>query len=116
VIALSFYDHHRMGWADSLSIPEFGEFMVGDYGEHGGVAEGGEFKILIHDHRHVGGGGLAPQVCVYGDGQGSFLEFVRRGGLAALTDDVVSRSEFAARLVSLGLVDRSDKPVDEAAE
>jgi hypothetical protein len=109
-VELSFYDHDRMHFAGvvPVSVGE-AEFMTGDYSEHGGVGEGGDFKIVLH--RLQAKGGLSPQLRVFGDAVGAFQEAIRLGLLTRLSE-VEDSDEFARRLLGLGLRDRSEIPLD----
>lgn len=112
---LSFYDHGRQDYAEAVPPSEAGEFMVGAYGEPGedeGVHEGGEFKIVLHDHRSHGAKGLTPQLLVFGDALGSLQEFLRIGGGALIEVDHADTDAFSRAIMALGLEDRSDTPLD----
>lgn len=112
---LAFYDHARQNYADNVPISEprsEAEFMVGDFGEHGGVGELGEFKIILW--RFETRGELSPQLRVFSDAVGALTEFIRLGGLAWL-DGCISQDDFARRLIALGLHDSSDRALEAAA-
>lgn len=102
----------RFAYAGKVSIPEAGEFMVGDYTGEGTVGRDGEFKITLVELHGDRRWSLYPHLEVYGEGVGS----LRRGIDAGLLDvlrAVNSRDEFARRLLAIGLIDRSDNPLPE---
>lgn len=112
---LAFIDHHRQDYAERVPVPHDGEFLVGDYGDGGGVGPRGEFKIVLHylgDKR----GTLVPQLCVFGDGAAAFgvLLGLAGGDLARLLRPVAGRDEFSRRLLDLGVRDSSHTPLAEA--
>ena len=45
---LAFIDHHRQDYAEQVPVPHEGEFLIGDYGDGGGVGALGEFKVVLH--------------------------------------------------------------------
>jgi hypothetical protein len=113
--ALAFIDHHRQDYAERVPVPHEGEFLIGDYGDGQGVAELGEFKIVLHylgDRR----GMLVPQLCVFGDGAAAFavLLGLAGGDLSRLLRPVAGRDEFSQRLLDLGVRDASHTPLAEA--
>lgn len=112
--ALAFIDHHRQDYAEQVSVPSEGEFLIGDYGDGGGVGTLGEFKVVLHylgDRR----GMLVPQLCVFGDGAVAFAVLLELAGgdLARLLRPVAGRDEFSRRLLKLGLRDGSHTPLAE---
>lgn len=111
---LSFYDHHRQRYGDQ-AIKHEAEFMVGDYGrlnEDQGLDWGGEFKIALIKLGWQGE--LHPHLEVFGDATGS-LQAAIAAGLLPLLEPVKDRDEFARRLLSIGLRDRSDRPMEGVA-
>jgi hypothetical protein len=113
--ALAFIDHHRQDYAERVPVPHEGEFLIGDYGDGGGVGALGEFKVALHylgDRR----GMLIPQLCVFGDGAGAFrvLLGLAGGDLARLLRPVEGRDAFSRRLLDLGIRDGSHTPLAEA--
>lgn len=115
---LAFYDHHRQSYSHLPLRDRFvAEFMVGNYpdDDEGGVATGGEFMIGLHDfNRSYRQSGLTPQLCVFGDGLGSarILLALADAHEVPLLDEVPDRDAFSRRLLSLGLRDASDKPLE----
>lgn len=114
---LAFIDHHRQDYAEQVSVPCEGEFLIGDYrDEDGGVLVGelGEFKVQLH---HLGDrrGTLDAQLCVFGDGVGALavLFDLAGGDLGGLLSPVGDRDEFSRRLLDLGLRDASHAPLRE---
>lgn len=112
--ALAFIDHHRQHYADCVTVPCEGEFLIGDYLDGGGVGELGELKIQLHhlDNRR---GTLEPQLCVFGEGARACAVLVdlAGGGLGRILNPVFSREEFSSRLLAFGLRDASDAPLGE---
>lgn len=107
---LRFYDHHRQRYAEKVPISEAGEFQIGDYIEREGTVGGdGEFRIALVE-LHGDRRSLYPHLEVYGDGVGALRRAIDAGLLDVL-GPVNSRDEFARRLLAIGLIDRSDKPV-----
>lgn len=111
---LAFIDHHRQDYAEQVPVPHDGEFLIGDYGDGGGVGALGEFKVVLHylgDRR----GMLVPQLCVFGDGAAAFavLLDLAGGDLARLLRPVEGRDEFSRRLLDLGVRDGSHMPLTE---
>ena len=109
---LRFYDHHRQRYAAKVSIPEAGEFMIGDSTEEGTVGRDGEFKITLVELHGDRRWSLYPHLEVFGDG----VRALRRAidaGLLDLLGPVNSREEFARRLQGIGFVDHSDHPLPE---
>jgi hypothetical protein len=107
---LHFYDHHRQRYAGKVSIPEAGEFMIGDYTGEGTVGRDGEFKITLVELHGDRRWSLYPHLEVFGDG----VRALRRAidaGLLNLLGPVNSREEFVRRLLAIGFVDRSDHPL-----
>src|SRR4051812_26362553 len=75
---LSFYDSHRQGYG-SVCAPTFpGEFMIGDYSDEGGVSEGGEFAIYLHD-LGMYDRSLSAQIRAFDDSGGSLKKFLATG-------------------------------------
>lgn len=111
---LAFIDHHRQRYADRVTVPCEGEFLIGDYSDGGGIGELGGFKIQLQrlDNRH---GMLDPQLCVFGDGARACAVLVRLadGDLGRILRPVRSREEFSVRLLAFGLRDASDVPPGE---
>jgi hypothetical protein len=111
---LAFVDHHRQRYADRVTVPCEGEFLIGDYLDGGGVGELGEFKIQLHylDDRR---GALDPQLCVFGDGARAFEALVdlAEGDIGRVLRPVSGREEFSSRLAAFGLRDASDVPPEE---
>jgi len=112
---LAFIDHHRQDYAELVSVPHEGEFLIGDYLEGGGVGDLGEFKIALHwlGSRH---GMLDPQLCVFGDGSQALEVLLGLfGDLSGLLAPVADHEEFTRRLLELGLRDASDKGLEGTA-
>jgi hypothetical protein len=111
---LRFYDHHRQRYAEKVSIPEAGEFQIGDYIEgEGTVGDDGEFKIKLVELHGDRRWSLYPHLEAFGDGVGSLRRAIDDGLLDVLRPPVNSRDEFARRLLAIGLIDRSDTPLSE---
>jgi hypothetical protein len=99
---LRFYDHHRQRYAEKVSVPDAGEFQIGDYIEGDGtVGDDGEFKITLvelHGDRrwslypHLGSTARESGRCV---GESN-------AGLLDVLGPVNSRDEFARRLLAIG--------------
>ncbi|HEX6782166.1 MAG TPA: hypothetical protein VF125_09075 [Solirubrobacterales bacterium] len=109
---LRFYDHHRQRYAGKVSIPEAGEFMIGDYTDEGTVGRDGEFKVTLIELHGDRRWSLYPHLEVFGEGVGA----LRRGidaGLLDLLGPVSSGDEFGRRLLGIGLIDRSDTPLPD---
>jgi hypothetical protein len=106
---LRFYDVARQPYADTVPVEDAGEFMIGDY-DDGGVGKDGEFKIFLRDlgtGRHT----LSPQVCAYGDATGALRRAIDTGLLDAIAADVADSDEFSRRLLALGFIDKSHRPL-----
>ena len=112
---LCFYDHHRQRYARKVSIPEAGEFMIGDYTGEGTVGRDGEFKITLVELHGDRRWSLYPHLEVYGEGVRALRRGIDAGLLDVLHPPVNSRDEFARRLLTIGLIDRSDNPLTEGA-
>jgi len=109
---LSFYDHHRQRYADKVPIPDAGEFLIGAYNGDGTVGPDGEFRVALVDMTHGHRWGLYPRLKAFGDGIGALRRAIDAGLLAALErGPVETRDEFAHRLLRLGFVDLSDRPL-----
>lgn len=106
---LAFIDHHRQHYADRVTVPCDGEFLIGDYLSGGGVGGLGEFKVQLH-HLDDRRGMLDPQLCVFGDGARACAVLVdlADGHLGRVLRPVASREEFSSRLLAFGLRDASD--------
>lgn len=112
--ALAFIDHDRQRYADRVTVPCEGEFLIGDYLDGGGVGGLGEFKIQLH-HLDDRRGTLDPQLCVFGEGARACAVLVDLAGgdLGRILGPVFSREEFSSRLLGFGLRDASDVPLGE---
>jgi hypothetical protein len=112
---LAFIDHRRQDYAKHVEPLGATDFMIGDYGDgSGGTGEWGEFLVVLH---HLPaptdrGRALYPQLRVFGDGVLALLEFIRLGGLTSL-EDVYNGPAFSQRLLTLGLRDLSDRPLED---
>jgi hypothetical protein len=112
---LSFYDHHRQRYADKVPIPDAGEFLIGDYNGDGTVAADGEFRVALIDMTASRRWGLYPRLMAFGDGTGALRRAIDAGLLDALERPVETRDQFAHRLLRLGFVDLSDRPLPVVA-
>lgn len=113
---LSFYDHHRQRYADKVPIPDAGEFLIGAYNGDGTVGLDGEFRVALVDMTHGRRWGLYPRLKAFGDGIGALRRAIDAGLLDALErGPVETRDEFAHRLLRLGFVDLSDRPLPVVA-
>jgi hypothetical protein len=112
---LHFYDHHRQRYAGKVSIPEAGEFMIGDYTGEGTVGRDGEFKITLVELHGDRRWSLYPHLEVFGEGVRALRRGIDAGLLDVLHPPVNSRSEFGRRLLAIGLIDRSHNPLPEDA-
>lgn len=110
---LRFCDHYRQRYAEKVPIDEAGEFMIGDYNEDGTVGDDGEFKVTLIELYGDRRWSLYPHLEAFGDGVGSLHRAINDGLLDVLRPPVNSRDEFARRLLSIGLIDRSDTPLPE---
>lgn len=108
---LKFYDHHRQNYAGNVPCQEAGEFMVGDYGSN--VNEGGEFAIVLHDFRRQSSSdkGYSPQLRVFSDAHGSFMQAVNLGLLSVLRGTIQTRDDLSRALIAIGIEDVSDVPL-----
>jgi len=104
---LRFYDHRRQRYVAKVSIPEAGEFMIGDYTEEGTVGRDGEFKITLVELHGDRRWSLYPHLEVFGEGVGALRRAIDTGLLDVLRPRVNSRDEFARRL----LANRADRPL-----
>lgn len=109
---LHFYDHHRQRYAGKVSIPEAGEFMIGDYTGEGTVGRDGEFKITLVELHGARRWSLYLHLEVFGEGAGALRRGIDAGLLDVLRPPVNSRDEFGRRLLEIGLIDRSDNPAN----
>jgi hypothetical protein len=113
---LSFYDHHRQRYADRVPIPDAAEFLIGDYNGDGTVAADGEFRVALIDMTVGRRWGLYPRLKAFGDGVGALRRAIDAGLLDALErGPVETRDRFAHRLLHLGFVDLSDRPLSVVA-
>lgn len=107
---LGFYDLHRQRYAHANPVREAGEFLIGDYGEGGGVGKDGEFKVTLIELANGGRWGLYPHLEAFGDGKEALRDAIDAGILDVL-GPAASSEEFARRLIAIGIVDRSDAPL-----
>jgi|GEM_PF-1994302 len=110
---LRFCDHHRQRYADKVPIAEAGEFLIGDYEDDGTIGGDGEFRVTLVELHGDRRWSLYPHLEVYGEGVGALRRAIDAGLLDVLHPPVNSRDEFARRLLAIGLVDRSDRPLPE---
>jgi hypothetical protein len=108
---LSFCDHHRQRYAEKVPISEAGEFLIGDYEDDGTVGGDGEFRITLVELHGDRRWSLYPHLEVYGEGVGALRRGIDVGLLDVLRPPVNSRDEFSRRLLAIGLIDRSDRPL-----
>lgn len=109
---LRFYDHARQRYADKVPLGNAGEFLIGDYNGDGTVSDDGEFKVVLIDMTVDRRWGLYPHLEAFGDGVGSLLRAIDSGLLDAIARGPVEHAEeFAARLLDIGFVDLSDRPL-----
>ncbi|MFT3863984.1 MAG: hypothetical protein QM729_06905 [Solirubrobacterales bacterium] len=107
---LRFIDFHRQRYAAQVPVAGAGEFNIGSYREDGGLDEDGEFTVKLIELMHGRGPALTPHLEVFGDGDGALRRAIDAGLLDAL-GPVSSRDEFARRLLAMGMVDGSDRPL-----
>jgi hypothetical protein len=111
VAPLRFIDYHRQRYAENVPIAEAGEFIIGSYHEDGSIDRDGEFKVTLFA---LGSGrsdrALSPHLEAFGEGDGALRRAIEAGLLDAL-GPVASRDEFARRLLAMGMVDGSDRPL-----
>jgi hypothetical protein len=109
---LRFYDHGRQRYADKVPLGNAGEFLIGDYNGDGTVSDDGEFRVALIDMNVNRRWGLYPHLEAFGDGIGSLRRAIDAGLLDALARGPVERvEEFARRLLDIGFVDLSDRPL-----
>ena len=108
---LCFCDHHRQQYAGKVPIDEAGEFLIGAYEDDGTVGGDGEFRVTLVELHGDWRWSLYPHLEVYGEGVPALRRAIDAGLLDAL-GPVNSRDEFARRLLAIGLVDRSDQPLN----
>jgi hypothetical protein len=109
---LRFYDHNRQRYADKVPLGNADEFLIGDYNGDGTVSDDGEFCIALLDMTLNGRWGLYPHLEAFGDGTGALRRAIDAGLLDALALGPVERpDEFVLRLLEIGLVDWSDRPL-----
>lgn len=113
---LAFSDQRRQNHPQKVPPSGAGEFFVGGYTTEGTVGRLGEFRIVLHELGDRSGR-LDPQLCVFGDGAGALAALLADVGpdLAALLAPVADHVEFSRRLLALGIVDRSDRPLEDPA-
>lgn len=108
---LDFLDHHRQDYAERVRIAAEGEFLIGERLSDGSLGPGGEFRVELVD---LPGPGehwqLHPRLSCFGEGVGLLRCAIDAGLLDAL-GPVSDRREFARRLITIGMVDRSDRPL-----
>jgi hypothetical protein len=108
---LGFVDHHRQRYADRVRVAEEGEFPIGEHLADGSLGPGGEFRVELVELGMCGRGPtLHPRLICFGDGVGSLRRAIEAGLLGAL-GPVVDRERFGRRLISIGMADRSDRPL-----
>ena len=109
---LRFYDHSCQRYADKVPLGNAGEFLIGDYNGDGTVSDDGEFKIALLDMTVNGRWGLYPHLEAFGDATGSLGRAIDAGLLDALARGPVEKpEEFVPRLLEMGFVDLSDRPL-----
>ncbi len=112
---LRFYDYSRQSYSDAIPPSNAGEIMIGDYRDDGCVSTDGEFRIVLHDLGQGRRSGLSPQVRVFGDGTGALCRAIDAGLLNVL-GNVADAAELSRRLIGLGMVDGSHKPLPDPAD
>lgn len=110
---LRFVDCDRQAYLAQVPAAQGGEFFIGDFIEGGGTGEDGEFKVTLVELGQGGHWGLYPHLEVFGEGNAALRRAIAAGILDAL-GRVGNREEFARRLLHLGFVDRSDRPLSAA--
>jgi hypothetical protein len=110
VAPLRFTDHHRQRYAAKVPVAEAGDFNIGSCREDDGLDEDGEFTVKLVELMHGRGPALTPRLQAFGDGDGALRRAIDAGLLEAL-GPVGSRDEFARRLLAIGMVDGSDRPL-----